>query len=492
MAKKVFLVDIDLSKNELENAAIQNLGADPSGAVSGQVYYNTATKKLKIFNGTAWEDVGKSVNLAPYVKGPSSAAANSLAAFSGTTGKLLRDSGVMMNDVEQAVTDSHTHSNKAILDGITNKGSGKIMTSLERDSLNDVVNELSDHEGKTNNPHSVTYAQLPDKPNIPSIPANIVTSAANGATDYIAVYGGANKTIKKGTSKISTLVSATSTAQAKANLGVTNAATAQAKADSAYTKASGAQSTADDAQTDANAAYNKANAALPKNGSGTMTGNLKMGSKKITGLANGTAATDAVNKGQMDTAISGVTGGVTYKGGYNAATDTPPIEGTPATVKKGDMYAVTHAGIVYGVHLEVGNTIIANKNNPTAKADWTMLQGDLDHASLTKAGIIELATQAETTAGSDANRAVTPKTLKGVLGTATGVTLAHSAKGQIINPGKTVTISHNFGYKPVAYSAVQDGKGVEVEFTTATTTSAKFSVNVAPATGKNIEIVITG
>jgi hypothetical protein len=39
-------------------------------------------------------------------------------------------------------------------------------------------------------------------------------------------------------------------------------------------------------------------------GQTTMTGNLKMGSNKITGLADGTLVTDGVSKGQMDTAIA--------------------------------------------------------------------------------------------------------------------------------------------------------------------------------------------
>jgi hypothetical protein len=44
-------------------------------------------------------------------------------------------------------------------------------------------------------------------------------------------------------------------------------------------------------------------------GQTTMTGNLKMGSNKITGLADGTLVTDGVSKGQMDTAIAtGVAG----------------------------------------------------------------------------------------------------------------------------------------------------------------------------------------
>ena len=44
-------------------------------------------------------------------------------------------------------------------------------------------------------------------------------------------------------------------------------------------------------------------------GQTTMTGNLKMGTNKITGLADGTLVTDGVSKGQMDTAIAtGVAG----------------------------------------------------------------------------------------------------------------------------------------------------------------------------------------
>lgn len=41
-------------------------------------------------------------------------------------------------------------------------------------------------------------------------------------------------------------------------------------------------------------------AALYKDGTKAMTGNLAMGANKVTGLANGTSSTDAVNKGQLD------------------------------------------------------------------------------------------------------------------------------------------------------------------------------------------------
>ena len=53
-----FLTSIDLSKNELLNARIQNLTTDPANAVAGQVYFNTSDKKLKVYNGTKWENAG--------------------------------------------------------------------------------------------------------------------------------------------------------------------------------------------------------------------------------------------------------------------------------------------------------------------------------------------------------------------------------------------------------------------------------------------------
>ena len=53
-----FLTSIDLSKNELLNARIQNLTTDPANAVAGQVYFNTSDKKLRVYNGTKWENAG--------------------------------------------------------------------------------------------------------------------------------------------------------------------------------------------------------------------------------------------------------------------------------------------------------------------------------------------------------------------------------------------------------------------------------------------------
>jgi len=57
MAKK-FYTDINLLKNELQNAAIQNLAEAPTDPVEGQIYYDTVDDEIKYWNGANWITVG--------------------------------------------------------------------------------------------------------------------------------------------------------------------------------------------------------------------------------------------------------------------------------------------------------------------------------------------------------------------------------------------------------------------------------------------------
>lgn len=57
MARSI-LVDVNLHKNEVQNAVIQNLASDPSNPIKGQTYFNTTTNKFRVYNGSSWDEMG--------------------------------------------------------------------------------------------------------------------------------------------------------------------------------------------------------------------------------------------------------------------------------------------------------------------------------------------------------------------------------------------------------------------------------------------------
>ena len=60
MAFKKYLVDLDLSKNQLLNAVVQNLATPPASPNDGQIYWDTADSTLYVWDNTnsVWIDLG--------------------------------------------------------------------------------------------------------------------------------------------------------------------------------------------------------------------------------------------------------------------------------------------------------------------------------------------------------------------------------------------------------------------------------------------------
>ena len=56
MSKK-FLTNLDLTKNQIINVAIHNLGGPPASPVTGQVYFDTTDKRIYFWDSTAWVDM---------------------------------------------------------------------------------------------------------------------------------------------------------------------------------------------------------------------------------------------------------------------------------------------------------------------------------------------------------------------------------------------------------------------------------------------------
>lgn len=99
-----FLTNIDVNKNQLLNAVIQNLALPPAAPVEGQMYYSTVDKVTYSWNGTAWA--------IPTMSGDSI-----VAALNAST-SLIDDNNLSAN-VNAAVTDKHSHNNKTVLDSTT-------------------------------------------------------------------------------------------------------------------------------------------------------------------------------------------------------------------------------------------------------------------------------------------------------------------------------------------------------------------------------------
>ena len=53
----VFLSNINLAQNELQNAVIQNLAIAPANPINGQIYYNTGDNTVYFYNNSTWVNI---------------------------------------------------------------------------------------------------------------------------------------------------------------------------------------------------------------------------------------------------------------------------------------------------------------------------------------------------------------------------------------------------------------------------------------------------
>lgn len=105
----LYLTNLDLNKNQLLNAVLQKLATPPANPVAGQVYYNTASNRSFYWSGTAWVGMDS--------QGATMTAENIVTAINGSV--FLIDDDNLSANVNGAITDRHSHANKAILDATT-------------------------------------------------------------------------------------------------------------------------------------------------------------------------------------------------------------------------------------------------------------------------------------------------------------------------------------------------------------------------------------
>jgi len=74
-----------------------------------------------------------------------------------------------------------------------------------------------------------------------------------------------------------------------------------------------------------------------------------------------------------------------HKGGYNANTNTPDLDTAPSGIMLGDAYTVNIGGTFYATDVAAGDLLIANQDDPTSAADWTIVNRNIDEAAFATA-----------------------------------------------------------------------------------------------------------
>lgn len=367
-----FLNSVDFNKNELLNPTIENQPNDAGAGtgVSGQLYFNTTDDILKVYAGGAWVEVGGGVTSLTTTDGTYI----DLTPNSATTGAVTVTADLSASDGTAAAGERYlTKTNKwATIASIPGTYTFDVSDGTNTETINSGDTVTWSGTGTT----TVSYSTGSNTFTINSADQyqGTVTSVGTSNSTFISGSGGPIT----GSGSLTYSLSAIGTPNSSTYLRGDNtwaAIPAQTITLTGDVTGSGTTSIA----TTISASAVEFTMLDPT-----------MIITEAEGIENNdndtTIPTSAAVKDYVD---SNIVGGLVYQGGYNAATNTPNLDSNPNPnlIKKGWTYTVTADGSFFTEQVRVGDVLIAEQDAPTALADWTTVQNNIDLASLTQVGI---------------------------------------------------------------------------------------------------------
>ena len=473
-----FLTDINLNKNELQNAVIQNLSTAPDNPKVGQVYYNTTDQLMYQYKRTSAAGVTPATYAWLSVGSPEQyfGTVTSITAGSGLTAtpNPITESGTISHadtSSQSSITaSSRTYINSVTLDGfghVTALGTGT-ETVVDTDSY---VNQASFANDDTNNnvkmtltrTGTVTGTVTANIPKVSSTDAGVLPkfASANQSSTNISssnyLWDATQGKYAKMPASAFTDTKVTQTAKTdNVEYKILTTSSASPTSGSAGTAAYDVDITINPSTntitaTNFNGTASKATA--DANGNNIINTYAPLASPTFTGTPTAPTAAAGTNTTQIATtqfvtsAISGISGGMYFKGtigtGGTAGTTLPT---TNVTI--GDTYKIVSDDTYAGQAAKVGDLFIATATTPT----WAYIPSANDVTQITAGAGLN-------TTGADSGTDGGTITTTGTLNLTKTAVTPGTYQGITVDKYGRVTGASNQGYITGINDATKSAKG---------------------------------
>ena len=192
----IYLTNLDLHKNELQNAVLQPLSTAPSSPKAGQIYYNSADHKIYYYNGSAWVDIGSTYQLPIAsdavlggVKVGSNLTINSSGVLSGNYSAATTSASGLMSSTDKTKLDGiDTGAQVNVIETVKVNGTALTVTSKAVDVT--VPTKTSDLQNNSNFVVDASYVHTDT--NFTQTEKTKLAGIAEGANNYSLPIAAAN------------------------------------------------------------------------------------------------------------------------------------------------------------------------------------------------------------------------------------------------------------------------------------------------------------